>query len=47
MVTSLIHHERIMTTTAKAKELRSVADNMITYAKRGETFVLYVCVIIN
>ncbi|CAM9174880.1 unnamed protein product, partial [Ectocarpus fasciculatus] len=35
MVTSLIHHERIMTTTAKAKELRKVADNMVTYAKKG------------
>lgn len=35
MVTSLINHERIMTTTAKAKELRKVADRMITYAKKG------------
>ena len=35
MVTSLIHHERIMTTTAKAKELRKVADNVVTYAKKG------------
>mmetsp|Transcript_24512 Transcript_24512/g.40866 ORF Transcript_24512/g.40866 Transcript_24512/m.40866 type:complete len:174 (-) Transcript_24512:163-684(-) len=35
MVTSLIKHERIMTTTAKAKELRKVADNMVTHAKVG------------
>ena len=35
MVTSLIKHERIMTTTVKAKELRKVAENMITYAKGG------------
>ena len=36
MVTSLIYHERIMTTTARAKELRRVAEHMITYAKAGE-----------
>ena len=35
MVTSLIHHERIMTTTPKAKELRRVADQMVTHAKNG------------
>ena len=35
MVTSLIKHERIMTTTAKAKELRRVAENMVTHAKKG------------
>lgn len=35
MVTSLIYHERIMTTTARAKELRRVAENMITHAKKG------------
>ena len=35
MVTSLIKHERIMTTTAKAKELRKVADQMVTHAKIG------------
>ena len=33
MVTSLIKHERIMTTTAKAKELRRVAEKMVTHAK--------------
>jgi large subunit ribosomal protein L17 len=35
MVTSLIKHERIMTTTARAKELRRVADKMVTHAKEG------------
>ncbi|MFH7320243.1 50S ribosomal protein L17 [Desulfurivibrio sp. D14AmB] len=36
MVTSLLQHERIVTTTAKAKEVRKVADKMITLAKRGD-----------
>jgi len=36
MVTSLFEHERIVTTTPKAKELRRVADTMITLAKRGD-----------
>jgi len=36
MVTSLIHHERIMTTTPKAKELRRVADQCVGYAKEGK-----------
>jgi large subunit ribosomal protein L17 len=36
MVTSLIEHERIVTTVAKAKELRRLADRMITLAKRGD-----------
>ena len=35
MVTSLLRHERIVTTIAKAKELRGLADRMITYAKKG------------
>jgi large subunit ribosomal protein L17 len=35
MVTSLIYHERIMTTTARAKELRKVADKLVTQAKEG------------
>lgn len=34
MVTSLIKHERIVTTLPKAKELRHVADTMVTYAKK-------------
>lgn len=36
MVTSLLEHERIVTTTPKAKEVRRVADKMITLAKRGD-----------
>ncbi|MCB2180742.1 MAG: 50S ribosomal protein L17 [Desulfobulbaceae bacterium] len=36
MVTSLLEHERIVTTTPKAKEVRKVADKMITLAKRGD-----------
>lgn len=35
MVTSLFAHERIETTTPKAKELRRVADRMVTLAKAG------------
>ena len=35
LVTSLFEHEKITTTDAKAKELRSVADRMITLGKRG------------
>jgi large subunit ribosomal protein L17 len=36
MVTSLFKHERLETTDARAKELRQVADKMITLAKRGD-----------
>ena len=35
MVTSLLEHEQIRTTDAKAKELRGVAERMITLGKRG------------
>ncbi len=35
MVTSLLEHERIQTTDAKAKEVRRLADRMITLGKRG------------
>lgn len=35
MVTSLLEHEQIRTTDAKAKELRAIADRMITLGKRG------------
>lgn len=35
MVTSLLDHELIETTDAKAKEVRRVADRMITLGKRG------------
>lgn len=36
MVTSLLEHESITTTDARAKLLRSVADKMITLGKRGD-----------
>ena len=36
MVTSLLEHERIQTTDAKAKDLRRVAEKMITLGKRGD-----------
>ncbi len=36
MVTSLFEHERIVTTTEKAKELRPIAEKMITLAKKGD-----------
>jgi large subunit ribosomal protein L17 len=35
LVTSLFRHERITTTTPKAKELKRFADKVITLAKRG------------
>jgi len=35
LVTSLLEHERIETTHAKAKELRGIADRMITLGKDG------------
>jgi large subunit ribosomal protein L17 len=35
MVTSLLEHEQVKTTDAKAKELRGVAERMITLGKRG------------
>jgi len=36
MVTSLLKHEKIQTTDMKAKELKKVADKMITLGKRGD-----------
>jgi len=36
MVTSLIEHEKITTTDIRAKELRKLADRMITLGKRGD-----------
>ncbi len=36
MVTSLFEHERIVTTAEKAKEVRPIAEKMITLAKRGD-----------
>jgi large subunit ribosomal protein L17 len=35
LVTALIHHERIETTEAKARAIRSQAEKLITLAKRG------------
>jgi large subunit ribosomal protein L17 len=35
LVTSLLEHERIETTEAKAKEIRGIADRMITLGKQG------------
>ncbi|MFQ5698435.1 MAG: 50S ribosomal protein L17 [Myxococcota bacterium] len=35
LVTSLVEHEQIRTTDAKAKEVRRVAERMITLGKRG------------
>ncbi|ORJ63069.1 50S ribosomal protein L17 [Geothermobacter hydrogeniphilus] len=35
MVTSLLQHEKITTTDARAKELRKLAEKMITLGKRG------------
>lgn len=36
LVTSFLEHERITTTDAKAKELRPIAERIITYGKRGD-----------
>ncbi len=36
MVTSLFEHEKIVTTHAKAKALKPLADKMVTLAKRGD-----------
>jgi large subunit ribosomal protein L17 len=35
LVTSLLEHEEVRTTTAKAKEVRRLAERMITLGKRG------------
>lgn len=37
MVTSLLLHGQILTTEARAKELRRVADRLVTIAKRGQS----------
>jgi len=42
MVTSLIEHERIETTDTRAKEIRRLADRMITLGKRGDLHSLRV-----
>ena len=36
MATSLLRHERITTTTARAKELKPYVERLITLAKRGD-----------
>ena len=36
MATSLFKHGRVVTTVAKAKELRPVAEKLITLARRGD-----------
>ncbi len=36
LVTSLLEHEKLKTTDAKAKELRALAEKMITLGKRGD-----------
>ena len=36
LVTSFLNHEKITTTDSKAKEIRSVAEKMITLGKRGD-----------
>lgn len=37
MVTSFIKHERIRTTDTKAKELRKLAEKMITLGQKGQS----------
>lgn len=36
LVTGLLRHEKIITTEAKAKEIRSLAERMITLGKKGD-----------
>ncbi|HOJ51710.1 MAG TPA: 50S ribosomal protein L17 [Syntrophales bacterium] len=36
MITSLLVHEKIKTTDVKAKELKRLADKMVTLGKRGD-----------
>lgn len=40
MVTSLFEHGKITTTDSKAKELRPIAEKMITLGKRGDLHAL-------
>lgn len=42
LTTSLIEHDRIRTTVPRAKEVRRVADQMVTLAKKGNgTYFLF------
>ena len=36
LIVSLINHQRIETTLAKAKEIRKIAEPLITFGKRGD-----------
>lgn len=36
MATSLFQHDRVITTLARAKELRPFAEKLITWARRGD-----------
>lgn len=36
LVTDLLRHEKIITTEAKAKEVRGIAEKAITWGKRGD-----------
>ncbi|CBK21436.2 Ribosomal protein L17 [Blastocystis hominis] len=38
LTTSLIEHDRIRTTVTRAKEVRRVADQMVTLAKKGTDY---------
>jgi large subunit ribosomal protein L17 len=40
MVTSFLTHEKMVTTDAKAKEIRPIAEKMITLGKRGDLHAL-------
>jgi large subunit ribosomal protein L17 len=40
MVTSFLTHEKIVTTDAKAKEIRPIAEKLITLGKRGDLHAL-------
>ena len=46
MVTSLITHERIVTTEPKAKELRRFADKVVGYAKDGKYKYIYLSLMV-
>jgi large subunit ribosomal protein L17 len=36
LVTDLLRHEKVITTEAKAKEIRGLAEKVITWGKRGD-----------